>query len=129
MTFTWSFKAKFSEEFVRYPEDQQLKIVEFTDIFEKHGLVNFNKYVGKITPSWYGLEVHHPVYKFAQQHSLWHYHIGIPKYESVHSKYLTSDWVLHFQWENRGTHIDIVDICYHYKHDGTFHLPSAEYLV
>lgn len=129
MAYSWSFKSQFTKEFVRYPKDQQDKILEFTEIYEKHGLSDFSKYSGKIAPSWSGLDSSDPIYTYAKSNALWHYHIGIPKYQSNHSKFKTSDWVLHFQWIDKGQQIDLVDICYHYKVDGTFHLPDVTYLV
>lgn len=129
MAYTWSFKKQFAKEFSRYPLDQQDKIIAFLDLFEQHGLGNFNLYQGKISPSWGGLEPADPRFSFAKTHHLWHYHIGIPKYVMKHGKYLTSDWVLHFQWKDKGEHINLVDICYHYRNDGTFHLPHHTYLA
>jgi len=129
MKYTFSFKKQFAAEFPRYPKDQQDKILDFTDIYEQHGLTNFTKYPGKITPSWTGIYPPDPVYDYAWKNDLWHYHIGIPEYKSVHGQYKTSDWVLHFQWVNGRRHIDLVDVCYHYKSDGTFYLPPAESLV
>jgi hypothetical protein len=94
-----------------------------------HGLSDFTKYTGKITPSWSGLHCTDPIYQYAKNNDLWHYHIGIPKYVSNHNKYKTSDWVLHFQWPDKGNRITLVDICYHYKSDGTFHMPSSNYVA
>ena len=38
------------------------------------------------------------IVKFAQQHQLWHYHIGIPEYEKAKGVgNYTSDWVIHYQ--------------------------------
>jgi hypothetical protein len=129
MANTWRFKQQFAKEFHNYPQDQQDKILEFVELFELHGLADFTKYPGKITPSWSGLAATDPVCQYAKGHALWHYHIGIPKYSSNHSKYKTSDWVLHFQWPNKGDHVILVDVCYHYKSDGTFHIPDSRYLA
>lgn len=128
-TYTWSFKTKFSQEFSNFPEDQQNKILDFTEVYEIHGLSDFTMYEGKISPSWYGLVETDPAHAYAQLNHLWHYHIGIPTYTTRHGKYKTSDMVLHFQWPDRGTHIDIVDVYYHYKSDGSFYVPSIGYLT
>jgi hypothetical protein len=129
VTYSFGFKKQFAREFAQFPVEQQDKILVFAETFESHGLSDFSKYVGKISPSWSGLPHTDPSYSFAQANHLWHYHIGIPSYRSVHPQYMTSDWVVHFQWVNRGTHIDLVDIYSHYKSDGSFHLPASSYLA
>lgn len=88
---------------------------------------DFSIYEGKITPSWSG-NCSEEDKKFAQNKHLWHYHIGIPYYKKRHSKFKTSDYVLHFQWKYKGNHIAIADLCYHYKSDGSFYLPNEKYL-
>ena len=129
MPNTWDFNKQFANEFKNYPNDQQDKIIEFVSNFKKYGLGDFTKYEGKLTPSWQGLPVSDPIHNYAKLNSLWHYHIGIPNYKSRNPKYKTSDWVLHFQWTGKGSHISLVDICYHYKVDGSFHLPDPRYLT
>jgi hypothetical protein len=129
MTFTFSFKKQFAIEFLRYPIEQQDKILGFAETFEQHGLGDFSCYQGKITPSWKGVYPPHPDYEYALTNDLWHYHIGIPHYTSVHAKYMTSDCVLHFQWVNQGNHIDLVDIYDHYRADGSFYLPPLANLA
>jgi len=129
MTFTWNFKAKFADEFKRLPAAEQDKVIEFTDLYEAHGLADFSKYPGKITQSWKGLDPAGDDYKFTYNNCLWHYHIGLPKYnQSVSGKYLTSDWVLHFQWMYKGSHIALVDLYQHVGYNGKFWLPKPEYL-
>lgn len=133
MAFTWEFGKQFTIEFKNYPSDQQDAILRFTEIFEEHGLSDFSKFDGKISPSWKGVEPSNQAHKFALSNNLWHYHVGIPNYRpSIYGSYLTSDWVLHFQWDNwknKGTHIVLVDILFHYHKDGQFHLPSEKYLL
>lgn len=128
MPYTTSFRTQFAVEFKNFPRDQQDKILDFTDIFETHGLSDFTKYVGKISPSWSGSATP-AAQAFAKANDLWHYHIGLPGYTQVHSKFKTSDWVLHFQWINRGDHIDLVDLYSHYRADGTFYLPGIKALT
>ena len=127
MVYTWSFSIVFAEEFKQFPSPDQDKILDFIEIYETHGLSDFSKYEGKISPSWSG-NISQDNYSYAQDNALWHYHIGIPDYQQRHSAYKTSDWVLHFQWKNRGDHITIVDLYSHYKTDGTFYLPPEDYL-
>lgn len=52
MLYNWSFHDQFAKEFKNFPEDQQNKIIEFTDVYEVHGLVDFTAHEGKIGPSW-----------------------------------------------------------------------------
>lgn len=129
LEYTFKFKPKFAEEFHRYPEDQQDAILGFLSIYSSHGLKDFSKYKGKISPSWKKISPHSAVYRYTRSNSLWHAHIGLPKYyKSLHNQYYTSDMILHFQWIKKGDVIDIVDITDHYKADGTFWLPSLVYL-
>lgn len=128
MTYSYGFKPIFAVEFSNFPTDQQDKILDFGETFERFGLSDFSKYIGKISPSWAG-NASASDYQFALQHDLWHYHIGIPTYTSVHSTYKTSDWVLHFQWRSKGNHIDLLDLYSHYRWDGTFYLPSTDRVV
>ena len=126
--FTVKFKEKFAQEFKNFPTDQQDKILDFIEIFQKFGLSDFTKYEGKISPSWAGLKITDTNYHYAKQNHLWHYHIGIPIYEQRHSKYKTSDVVLHFQWHKNSTEIHLVDIYQHYTKAGNFYLPPKDYL-
>ena len=49
--------------------------------------------------------------QYAHDNELWHYHLGLPKFET--SKYgdLTSDWILHYQ--RFDTYIKIIQIAKH----------------
>lgn len=129
MTFTVGYKAKFADEFTRFVPEQQLKIAEFIFRYQAVGLVDFNSYEGKIAPSWSGLEANDPNFAYTRDNSLWHYHIGLPTYKQVHPTYKTSDWLLHFQWPDKGPKIELVDLYQHHKADGTFYLPSPDYLT
>ncbi|MFS7192754.1 MULTISPECIES: hypothetical protein [Serratia] len=132
-TYTWSISSVFAKQFDNLSTGDQDCILDFTDIFEAHGLSDFKKYVGKISPSWKGLNVEDAEQKltfdYAKSNDLWHYHVGLPVYVKKHDKYLTSDWVVHFQWKQGSNHIDIVDMCYHYTADGKFYIPKPEYLA
>lgn len=46
-----NFGKQFAVEFGNYPENQQDKISDFTDVYEKYGLNDFSKYQGKISQS------------------------------------------------------------------------------
>ena len=129
MSYTWEFGKKFAVEFKNYPENQQDKILYFTDIYEENGLSDFSKFQGKIAPSWRGIDKTHPIYDFTYSNSLWHYHVGLPEYiKSKYNNYLTSDMILHFQWKNNSNHIRVLDITWHYKRNGEFWLPNSDYL-
>ena len=129
MSYTWEFGKQSAVEFSNYPEKQQNKILDFTDIYEEYGLSEFSKYQGKISPSWRGIEKTDPIYDFTYSNNLWHYHVGLPEYtKSKYNNYLTSDMVLHFQWKKSSTHIRILDITDHYKSNGEFWLPNRNYL-
>ena len=129
MSYTWEFGKKFAVEFNNYPENQQDKILDFTDIYEENGLSDFSKFQGKIAPSWRGIDKTNPIYDFTYSNSLWHYHVGLPDYiKSKYNNYLTSDMILHFQWKNNSNHIRVLDITWHYKRNGEFWLPHSDYL-
>ena len=129
MSYTWEFGKQFAVEFSNYPEKQQNKILDFTDIYEEYGLSEFSKYQGKISPSWRGIDKTNPIYDFTYSNSLWHYHVGLPDYiKSKYNNYLTSDMILHFQWKNNSNHIRVLDITWHYKRNGEFWLPHSDYL-
>lgn len=132
MSYTFEYGKQFAIEFSKYPTDQQDAILDFLVLYQQEGLGDFSKYPGKISPSWKGVPFNSPTYRYAYDNKLWHYHIGIPDYvKSRYGGYLTSDWVLHFiwdDWQSMGKHIVVVDILFHYKKDGTFHLPTEKYL-
>ncbi|WP_048765532.1 hypothetical protein [Acinetobacter sp. 243_ASPC] len=128
MVFIFEYARQFAKEFVHYPLDQKQAIADFLVLYQQYGLKDFSKYKGKITPSWKGVKVGSDVYEYAHRNKLWHYHIGIPEYlKSLYGEYYTSDWVLHFIRVS-DTHIVIVDVLFHYKSDGIFHLPTEKYL-
>ena len=126
-TYTTSFSLEFATNFARFPVADQLKIAAFQTQFESYGFTQFSNYPGKISMSWGGLSPNDPVYTFTYGNDLWHYHIGIPKFQqSVSGKYFTSDWLLHFQWpnwKNNGPHIHLVDLLPHNGSSGSFNLP------
>lgn len=127
MSFQFVLAKQFAKEFQHYTEQQQDAVLAFLEVYEQYGLTDFSKYMGKIAPSWRG-SITAETSQYAYQNRLWHYHIGIPKYmQSQYYDYATSDWVLHFIWQDQ-RFIVLVDLCYHYKADGSFHLPSEKYL-
>lgn len=127
-----TLRKKFSEEFTRLKQDQQDKVMDFVFVAQTHGMSDFSKFPGKVTPSWKNLSESSQEYAYTYENCLWHYHVGLPTYRpSVSGNYQTSDWVLHFQWLNRGGSdevISLVDLYQHLTCDGKFWLPKPEYL-
>lgn len=73
----------FASRFLNFPKADQQKIRQFVDDVENNGLVNLqgrNKSSDNVPKD-------HPNFAqkvaYAKQHSLWHYHIGIPHYETA----------------------------------------------
>lgn len=128
MTYIVQFNEQFAVEFVNYPATQQNAVMTFAQTFQLHGLSDFTRYQGKISPSWAGLAQSDPNYNYTKSNALWHYHIGIPNYQVRHNKYMTSDVVLHFEWPNQGSEISLVDTYDHYRADGSFYIPPPQYL-
>ena len=129
MTFTVSFNLQFGLEYQRYPKQERDAVNSFVVLYMQHGLGDQTKYPGRITPSWLNLPTNDPNYQFAIDNALWHYHVGVPTYSGVQAFNRTSDWVLHFQWFNRGSHIDLADLYQHYTVSGAFYLPPSQNLV
>jgi len=128
-SYTCIIKSGLLKEFPRFPSDQQVAIAEFKFTFEQHGLGDFSKYKGKITPSWKTLDENSDKYNYAFSNNLWHYHLGLPKYnKSPFGDYYTSDWVLHFQWKIGSNKSYLVDVYNHYNSSKEFYLPSENYL-
>lgn len=130
--YTAFYSKQFSSEFENYPQDQQDKVLEFIHTYMTHGLNDFSKYEGKISPSW-NVPSSDPEYSkkmlYARGNALWHYHVGLPAYTQIPGvPYKTSDWVLHFQWHDSFA-ITLVDMYRHYTHDGIFYMPRESYLV
>lgn len=117
------FGAKIAKELQYFPEQDLLKIWQFKQHVENMGLMGLagrNKSsddVPKDDPHWA-----EKVTK-AQQYSLWHYHIGIPEYDTsrVFGDY-TSEYILHYV--KGEDFIRIVDFTAH----PPFKLPSESYL-
>jgi hypothetical protein len=129
MTFTVGFKRKFAFEYEqRLGKADRTAINVFIATFVQHGLADQTRYVGRVSPSWMNIPTDHPNYKYAQENHLWHYHIGIPKYQGAQAWGKTSDWILHFQWQDRGDRVELVDLYAHHDQDGKFRLPTADYL-
>jgi hypothetical protein len=123
--YKYSLGKLFAQELARFPDPDILKVKYFLNSYIKQG---FNGLNGKNRSS-DNVHRNDPFYlskvKYAQEHKLWHYHIGIPKYEkSEYGDYLTSEYVLHYQ-KLTDYEIKIVDMSYH----PPLNLPNLNYLI
>lgn len=129
MNYQVLFSEKFKTELPNYPEQYQKAIFDFVQIYRQYGLQDFNRYKGKIKPSFYMVDKLHPNYDYAFRNKLWHYHLGLPQYRlSRYGTYHTSDIILHFS-KISNHQIKILTITDHYKVTGEFWLPSEGYLL
>lgn len=119
------FSPHFDALYRGFPERDQDRIDDFTEHFVQYGLVSLQ---GKVGPSWKVPGTDPEYYekvRFAREHYLWHYHVGIPDYKpSRYGDYMTSDWVVHFQRFPRDQVIRLVDYGFH----SPMHLPKIEHL-
>ncbi|WP_273393093.1 hypothetical protein [Actinobacillus porcinus] len=120
---TIEYGSLFRKEFANFPVKDQDAIVEFVEHILKFGFTNLegrNKSsdnVHKDDP-YFAQKV-----KYAQEHHLWHYHIGILAFDlSKPFGDRTSEYVLHYQRFN--DRIKIVD----YSAHPPFNLPTIPYL-
>ena len=51
--------------------------------------------------------------KFAIKHKLFHYHIGIPEYQQSPHGDLTSEYVIHYSFDEALGYVDVICIDYH----------------
>lgn len=87
----------FENKAVYFPKSDRIKIAKFIKHVENYGLTNLtgrNKSSAEVPtndPDWLNKV------KYAQKHKLWHYHIGIPKYETATNGEQVSEYILHYQ--------------------------------
>lgn len=118
-----SLSVDFESKAVNFPRADRIKIAEFIQYVEKHGLVGLqgrNKNsdnVPKDDPHW------SQKVAYAQKHKLWHYHIGIPHYETANNGEQVSEYILHYQ--RFDDEIRLVSMSYH----PPFELPSEKELI
>lgn len=124
MGFEVKTGIKIGQEIPNFPLEDKEKIRQFVAHVQKHGLTGLE---GRNKPS-HEVPTDDPDWRekvaYAQQHHLWHYHIGIPHYDADSSEGdKTSEYLLHYI---RGEQmIKIVDFTAH----PPFRLPSEDYLV
>lgn len=106
----------FESEFGQYSQAVKEAIAYFLTVFVRYGL-DKTKFCGRFKPSWKpkpGGTIPSKNRAFAQQHNLWHVHIG-PKFEGDQYGDMTSDLIIHFQWhESRPEKIRLLSIAKHY---------------
>ncbi|MCL1128077.1 hypothetical protein [Shewanella surugensis] len=123
--YTVDYGRCFLENFKYFPEADKNKITEFIEHYEDHGLVGLP---GRIKNS-DNVDPNDPEFlskvKYAQEHKLWHYHLGIPNYDESNSfGDWTSEYLLHYQSVSL-YEIKIVDFDYH----PPFSFPESNYLT
>lgn len=127
-----ALKVDLSDYFVTlfqgFPPSDKLAISNFISHCQAYGLVNLpgklssTTNVPGIDPQYYEKVA------FAKEYYLWHYHIGIPRYEPPRNsfqRYQTSDWVVHFQRFPGNKEIRLIDYGFH----NPMHMPKREYMV
>lgn len=122
-----SMKVVFGEIFYQYfrnfPKSDQQKIAKFVDDVETYGLDGLqgrNKASDSVptdAPNW------SKKVAYAQKYHLWHYHIGIPQYETANDGEQVSEYILHYQ--RFDDEIRLVSMSYH----PPFELPEQNLLI
>ncbi len=122
IAFDVQYGRKIANEMQYFPSKDLIKIKKFENHIKQYGfdgLEGRNKSSDNVPtddPQWQAKV------RYAQQHNLWHYHIGIPCYENSDQGDKVSEYVLHYiKGDN---FIKIVDMNGH----PPFNLPRQEYL-
>lgn len=101
----------FGKKIVNFPKQDREKIFAFIQHVEALGL---NDLKGRNKSS-DNVPTDHPNWlervKYAQQHKLWHYHIGIPHYETATNGEQVSEYILHYILDENA--IKLVALSYH----------------
>lgn len=117
------YGEKFRQHLKNFPKSDQLKIkafVEYVEEFGFDGLQGRNKSsddVPKAHPNW------QKIVAYAQEHQLWHYHIGIPNHTLSDKGDMTSEYVPHYT--KGDDFIKLVDLSAH----PPLQLPTIDYLT
>ena len=112
----------FAKRFLNFPKQDQEKIRTFIEHVENYGLADLqgrNKSSDNVPTD--NLNYLAKV-NYAQQHKLWHYHIGIPDYETASNGEQVSEYILYYQYFD--DEIKIVAMSYH----PPFELPTEDEL-
>lgn len=118
-----NFGALFINRFNNFPVKDQQKIFDFTQHLQVHGfggLPGRNKASTDVdTDDHLFMEK----VRYAREHSLYHYHIGIPEYdETKRVGDWTSEYILHYKY--LGDKVTILDLDSH----PPFTLPDKKFL-
>lgn len=130
MSFVVHWGKLFAQEYANLPLEQQEKVDDFIDLFERHGINGYlREYPGKMVNSWDPVPTSDKQYYHARSNHLWHYHIGLPEYKQRgQAPYMTSRDLLHFSWPHKKNEIVLVCLAPHYV-DGKFFMPGIDHLV
>lgn len=118
-----SLSEDFEAKMLNFPKADLLKIAEFIQHVEQFGLTDLigrNKNSNNVPtddPNWL------KKVQYAQQHKLWHYHIGIPYYQQATNGDQVSEYILHYI--RLDDEIKLVELSYH----PPFTLPSLKSLI
>jgi hypothetical protein len=119
-----SFGDEFAKQFKNFPKSDQRKIYDFAMHVRQHG---FNGLQGRNKPS-DNVDTNDKNFvvnvRYAIEHKLHHYHIGIPTYTQSPTGDFTSEYILHYVRVNNDE-IRIVDMDSH----PPFKMPSEKYLI
>lgn len=117
------FGEKFAQKFPNFPKADKEKILGFANHVEQFG---FDGLQGRNKSS-DNVPTDHPNWaervRYAKEHQLWHYHIGIPDYTLSEKGDYTSEYVLHYVLGDG--FIKIVDLSAH----PPLNLPTVDELV
>lgn len=117
--------VKFAKELKNYPNNDKEKILSFIKHVQKHG---FKLLEGRNKSS-DNVDKDDPLFiqkvKFAIEHKLWHYHIGVVEYDySRPYGDRTSEYVVHYINQTIMDEIKLVDFSGH----PPFKMPMSSYL-
>ena len=106
-----SYSDEFQKNLKNFPKADQLKIRYFIEHIETYG---FDGLIGRNKSS-DDVPTDHPNWcervAYAQKHKLWHYHIGIPCYQTANNGEQVSEYILHYIREDN--EIKLVTMSYH----------------
>lgn len=120
-----SYGVEFARILVHLGKVDREKVRVFEEHVIQHGLAGLpgrNKNSNSVSTKDHNFV---ELVKFAQQYNLWHYHIGIPKYDTAVPGDQTSEYIIHYQLLDDEVHL--VDFDSHSKKN-PFKFPKPEHL-
>lgn len=122
------FSLHFKSLLLSKTRKEQESIIDFVNDLKKYGLDSFSRYAGKFADTSNNLSPEDISFLYVKENNLWHYHIGHPNYRQLHSKYQTSDWIVHFVWNKSLKEVKLVDYTPHHNDEGNFNIPAKNNL-